>query len=69
MGYSDSDWAGDIDNKKSTMSFVFFMGDTIYTWSLNKQFIITLSTCEAAYITNISCVCYFIWLRRLLKEL
>ncbi|KAG6509927.1 hypothetical protein ZIOFF_027935 [Zingiber officinale] len=31
-GYSDSDWGGDIDDRKSTTGFVFFMGDTTFTW-------------------------------------
>jgi hypothetical protein len=28
VGYSDSDWCGDIDDRKSTSGYVFFMGDT-----------------------------------------
>ncbi|KAG6507176.1 hypothetical protein ZIOFF_032517 [Zingiber officinale] len=48
-GYSDSDWGGDIDDRKSTTGFVFFMGDTAFTWMSKKQPIITLSTCEAEY--------------------
>jgi hypothetical protein len=49
--------------------FFFYMGDTIFTWSSKKQYIVTLSTYEAKYISIKSCVYYFIWLRRLLKEL
>ncbi|KAE8705324.1 hypothetical protein F3Y22_tig00110429pilonHSYRG00698 [Hibiscus syriacus] len=30
--YNDSDWGGDIDNRRSTNGFVFFMGDTAFTW-------------------------------------
>ncbi|KAE8699231.1 BTB/POZ and MATH domain-containing protein 4-like [Hibiscus syriacus] len=32
VGYSDSDWGGDIDNRMSTTGFVIFMGDTAFTW-------------------------------------
>ncbi|KAG6516111.1 hypothetical protein ZIOFF_026559 [Zingiber officinale] len=46
-GYSDSDWGGDIDDRKSTIGFAFFMGDTAFTWMSKKQPIATLSTCEA----------------------
>ncbi|KAG6466231.1 hypothetical protein ZIOFF_075949 [Zingiber officinale] len=35
-GYSDSDWGGDIDDRKSTTGFVFFMGDTTFTWMPKK---------------------------------
>ena len=69
VGYSDSDWAGDVDDRKSTTGFVFFMGDTAFTWMSKKQPIITLSTCEAKFVAVTSCVCHAIWLRNLLKEL
>ncbi|KAL5843259.1 hypothetical protein ACOSQ4_009217 [Xanthoceras sorbifolium] len=32
VGYSDSDWGGDIDDRKSTSGLVFFMGNTAFTW-------------------------------------
>ncbi|KAG6537922.1 hypothetical protein ZIOFF_003025 [Zingiber officinale] len=68
-GYSDSDWGGDIDDRKSTTGFVFFMGDTAFTWMSKKQPIVTLSTCEAEYVAATSCVCHAVWLRNLLNEL
>ncbi|KAJ4724624.1 Retrovirus-related Pol polyprotein from transposon TNT 1-94 [Melia azedarach] len=38
VGYSNSDWAGDTDDRESTTGFVFFMGDTAFTWmSKNNQ--------------------------------
>ncbi|KAG6509099.1 hypothetical protein ZIOFF_034490 [Zingiber officinale] len=68
-GYSDSDWGGDIDDRKSTTGFVFFMGDTAFTWMSKNQHIVTLSTCEAEYVAATSCVCHAVWLRNLLNEL
>ena len=32
VGYSDSYWVGEMDDRKSTTVFVFFMGDTAFTW-------------------------------------
>ncbi|KAJ1691007.1 hypothetical protein LUZ63_015162 [Rhynchospora breviuscula] len=69
IGYSDSDWCGDIDDRKSTSSYVFYMGDTAFTWTLKKQPIVTLSTCEAEYVVASWCVAHTIWLRNLLREL
>ncbi|KAH9669846.1 hypothetical protein KPL70_021959 [Citrus sinensis] len=69
VGYSDNDWDGDVDDRKSTTRFVFFMGDTAFTWMSKKQPIVTLSTCEAEYVAATSSVCHAIWLRNLLKEL
>ncbi|XP_048619903.1 secreted RxLR effector protein 161-like [Brassica napus] len=69
VGYSDSDWGGDVDDRKSTSGVVFFIGETAFTWMSKKQPIVTLSTCEAEYVAATSCVCHAIWLRNLLKEL
>ncbi|CAL1396308.1 unnamed protein product [Linum trigynum] len=60
---------GDVDDRKSTTGFVFFLGDTAFTWSSKKQAIVTLSTCEAEYVAATSCACHAIWLRKLPKEL
>jgi hypothetical protein len=38
--------------------FFFYMEDTTLIWSLKKQSIITLSTCEAKYVVTTSCVCH-----------
>ena len=50
IGYSDSDWTGDVDDQKSTTGFAFFLGETSITRASKKQSIVTLSTCEAEYI-------------------
>ncbi|KAG6407407.1 hypothetical protein SASPL_130398 [Salvia splendens] len=69
VGYSDSDWAGDNDDRKSTSGYVFYMGDTAFTWMSKKQPIVTLSTCEAEYVAATFSVCHAVWLRSLLAEL
>jgi len=69
VGYSNSDWAGDMDDRKSTIGFIFYMEDITFTWSSKKQSIVILSTCEAEYVVITTCVCHSMWLRRLLKEL
>ena len=69
IGYSDSDWCGDLDDRKSTSGYVFFMGNTAFAWLSKKQPIVTLLTCEAKYVAASWCVCHAIWLRNLLGEL
>ncbi|KAG6416730.1 hypothetical protein SASPL_124166 [Salvia splendens] len=69
VGYSNSDWAGDTDDRKSTSGYVFYMRDTAFTWMSKKQPIVTLSTCEAEYVAATFSVCHAIWLRSLLSEL
>jgi hypothetical protein len=69
VGYSDSDWSGDLDDRKSTSGFVFFMRSTAFTWLSKKQHIVTLSTCEAEYVAASSCVSHSLWLHKLLKKM
>ena len=66
-GYSDSDWAGDKDERKSTTGHVFYFGETAFAWTSKKQPVIALSSCEAEYVAVNSAVCEGIWLRSLLE--
>ena len=36
VGYSDSDWAGSLDDRRSTTSYVFHFGGIAFTWSSKK---------------------------------
>ena len=49
-GYSDSDFAGDINDMKSTLGQILFMGGLPFTWNSVKQRVVALSTCEAEFI-------------------
>jgi Reverse transcriptase (RNA-dependent DNA polymerase) len=68
-GYVDIDWCSDIDDRKSTSRYAFYMGGTTFTWLSKKQLIVTLSTCEAEYVVASLGVSHVIWLRKLLQEL
>jgi hypothetical protein len=69
IGYSDSDWAGNLDDQKSTSGQFFFYGHNIISWSSKKQATVALSTTEAEYSAVTSATCQAIWMRRLLEEL
>lgn len=69
FGYTDSDWAGDIETRKSTSGYVFYLGDGVISWSSKKQQVVALSTAEAEYISVTNGACHAVWLRRMLKEL
>ena len=68
VGYSDSDYAGDIDDRKSTSGVVLFLEPSIVTWSSQKQRIIAQSSCEAEYIAAATAASQGVWLSRLLAE-
>ena len=69
VGYSDSDLAGDVDDRKSTSGLVFLLGTSLVTWVSQKQRVVALSSCEAEYIASANAACQGIWLSRLLAEL
>ena len=47
IGFKDSDWDGDLDDRKSTASFVFTLGSRPITWDCKKEISIALSSTEA----------------------
>ena len=65
----DVDFAGDIDNRKSTTGFVFTLGGTAISWTSNLQKIIILSTIEAEYVIATKVGKEMIWLHGFLNEL
>nr|KYP74877.1 Retrovirus-related Pol polyprotein from transposon TNT 1-94 [Cajanus cajan] len=69
VAYTDSDFAGDIDDRKSTSGFVFSLGTGAVSWSSKKQPIVTLSTTESEYIAAASCACQCIWIKRILETI
>ena len=49
VGYTDSDWAGDLDDRRSTPGYVFHLGFGLLAWSSKKQAAIALSFTKAEY--------------------
>ena len=68
-GFSDSDWAGDVKDRKSTSAYVFMMAGGPVSWCSRKQTAVATSTCEAEYIALSSACKESIWVNRLLKSL
>lgn len=67
-GYSDADWAGDKQTRKSTSGFVFFYGGGPVCWTSKVQASVALSSLEAEY-NALSLACQeAVWLRRLLSD-
>lgn len=69
MAFTDSDYAGDLDDRRSTSGFVFMMGSGAVSWSSKKQTVVALSTTEAEYIAAALCACQCVWLRRVTEKL
>ncbi|UYV67744.1 hypothetical protein LAZ67_5001856 [Cordylochernes scorpioides] len=67
VGYSDSDFARDVDSRKSTTGYAFMMNGGTVSWASQRQPIIALSTTESEYIAACSAAKELIWIRRLLQ--
>lgn len=50
--YTDADWAGDVDDRKSTSGGAFFLGKKLVSWASKKQDSVSLSTVEVEYISK-----------------
>jgi hypothetical protein len=68
-GYSDADWAGDTETRRSTGGFVFNMGSGAISWSSKRQPVVALSSCEAEYMGQTQAAKEAIWLNQLLQQL
>ncbi len=69
IGYSDADWAGDRDTRKSTTGHLFLMANAAVSWLSQRQPVVALSSTEAEYVALSSSAQQAIWLRRLLADL
>jgi hypothetical protein len=64
--YTDADWTGCPDTRRSTSSSVVFLGDSLVSWSLKRQPIISSSGTETEYRPVANGVSKAVWLRQLL---
>ena len=67
VGFSDADWAGDINTRRSTSGYAFQLGNSTVSWSSRKQHTVAKSSTEAEYVALSTATQEGIWLRRLLS--
>lgn len=67
--YSDADWAGDPNDRRSTSGLLILVNEIPVSWKSKKQSIVALSSCEAEYIALSETTKQVIWIRNLLQEL
>jgi hypothetical protein len=69
FGYSDADFAGHVDQRKSTSGYLFVLGGGPVSWKSQRQRTVTLSTTEAEYVALTEAIREANSIRQLLVEL
>ena len=69
VGYSDADYAGDVDTRRSTTGQAFLWGGGAISWGSKIQATVAASTTEAEYVAAAMAAKEAIWLQRLVREL
>jgi histone deacetylase 1/2 len=67
--FSDADWAGCVDDRRSTGGFAVFFGPNLIFWSARKQPTVSRSSTEAEYKALANATAEMMWIQRLLTEL
>ena len=67
--FSDADWAGSVQDRRSTSGYCTYVWGNLVTWRSKKQSVVSRSSAEAEFRAMAHGICEGIWLRRVLKEL
>nr|CAN60583.1 hypothetical protein VITISV_019290 [Vitis vinifera] len=69
VGYSDSDFAGCVDSRKSTSGYIFILADGAISWRSVKQTMTATSTMKAEFISCFEATSHGVWLKSFISEL
>ena len=69
LAYTDADWAGDRDDRKSTSGYFTLVRGNLVTWKSKKQKVVALSSAEAEFRGIMKDITEVLWIRKLLEEL
>ena len=64
QGYTDADWAGSKDNRRSTSGYFTMVGGNLVTWRSKKQKVVSLSSAEAEFRGIARGVAEILWIKK-----
>lgn len=67
--FSNADWAGCVDDRRSTGGFAVFLGENLISWTAKKQPTVSRSSTEAEYKALTNATAEMMWVQKLLNEL
>jgi hypothetical protein len=68
IGFTDASWCSDVDDRRSTVGYMFFINNAPISWCSKKEQVVALSSCEAGYIAASMCATQATWLKTLIEE-
>ncbi|XP_073138786.1 secreted RxLR effector protein 161-like [Henckelia pumila] len=69
IGYSDSDYAGCIDSRKSTFGYIFLLAGGAVSWRSTKQSLSATSIMEAEFVSCFEATSHGVWMKSFISEL
>ncbi|KAJ7550592.1 hypothetical protein O6H91_07G108100 [Diphasiastrum complanatum] len=69
IGFADADWGGDVDERKSTLEYLFMLGGGAVAWASSRQRTVALPTTEVEYMALCHASREYVWIRSFCKEL
>ncbi|KAG7559351.1 Zinc finger PMZ-type [Arabidopsis thaliana x Arabidopsis arenosa] len=68
VGYCDADYAGNVNDRRSTSGGCFFLGNNLIAWLSKKKNSVSISTAESEYIAMGSCCTQLLWMKQMLSD-
>lgn len=68
-GYSDSDMASNVVDRRSIGGMAFYLNESLITWVSQRQRCVELSSCEVEFMAATAAACQGVWLRNLLGQI
>ena len=68
-GFTESEYAGDQDDRKSNSGYIFKYGNCFVSWNSSKQKTVTFSSTESEYIGISNAAKKVLWLKHILVDL